>query len=366
MLPELAEIYVRTGNATVLKMARTFSDWFGYNMLREPGDTGYQTYYAVSARTASAAYDDVIPDPDRTNLASMFVPAIPSMGAFFTSAEDRAASRSQWAAVAGPAPALAKQDTSPRILAHAPYGEALPTAFMKRLAIRQLPYIKRNEFAELRRDSVVGQDYLYVRRPSFYAGAFFGTRPTDTVRGGTGFFWHPDAGTIVHAQQTDTGCWGTVLANGRTDARATTVAEYLIGDRPWTGGSAVPGSAPVIVRYSPKDLPIKTELTIARDGLTRSVQATSAATEQIPLVLLPGDTVTFANGTPAPYGQTTSATSGGLTIRRGTATINLTWEGDRVATLNASNRTYFRAAQHRVHVLRIPHGGQLSVRISVG
>lgn len=365
MLPEIAEIYLRTGSRPILSMARRFTDWFGYNLLREPDGSGWLTYYAVSARTSVAYYDDVVPDPDRTNLASMFVPAIPNLGAFFTSREDRAASRAAWAAEPGPAPVLAKQNTSPRIIAHTPYGEHLPTDDEKRRAIRALPYLRLPEFAELRRDSVVNQDYLYVRRPGLYFGGFFGTRPTSTVRSGTGFLWHPRAGTIVHAQQTDTGCWSTVLPNGNPDGRSNLVAEYFIGDRAWTGEPRFPGSAPVRVRYRIPDGRITTELTVARGALTRSVQVTSAATEQIPLVLQPDDEVAFTDGTPAPYGQTTSATADGLVLRRNGAVITFRWGTPRHATLNTSSRTYLRDGRRRVHVLRIPHDGRFEVHIGL-
>ncbi|HEY0699756.1 MAG TPA: hypothetical protein VGD43_18315, partial [Micromonospora sp.] len=127
MLPELAEIYLLTGNRTVLGMARRFTEWFGHNLLREPDGSGWLTYYAMSARTSVAYYDNMVPDPDRTNLNSAFVPDLPQLGAFLTSREDRAAARAAWAAEPGPAPGLAKQDTSPRIIAHAPYRETLPS-----------------------------------------------------------------------------------------------------------------------------------------------------------------------------------------------------------------------------------------------
>ncbi|MEU4645757.1 hypothetical protein [Micromonospora sp. NPDC023814] len=365
MLPELAEIYALTSNRTVRGMARKFADWFGYNLLREPDGSGWLTYYAMSARTSVAYYDNVVPEPDRTNLASRFIPDVPALGAFFTSREDRAAARAAWAAGPGPAPAPAKQDTSPRIIAHTPYGEALPTAAEKEKAIQALPYLRLPEFAELRRDSAFNQDYLYIRRPALYFGAFFGTRPTSTVRSGPGFLWHPKAGTIVHAQKTDTGCWATVLPNGNPDGRSNLVAEYLIGDQRWQGQHLSPGSAPLVVRYRIPDSRITTKLTITRSTVVRSVQVTSAATEQIPLVLQPEDIVTFANGKPAAYGQNSSAQTDGLIIRRDDTTITVAWDRTRPATLSTSSRTYLRNARRRIHVLRIPHDGRIVVEIAL-
>ncbi|RZT20814.1 hypothetical protein EV649_3967 [Kribbella sp. VKM Ac-2569] len=343
MLPEMAELYLQTKNPLLVSMTRKFSDWFGYNLLREPDGSGWLTYYAVSDRTSVAFYDDVIADPDRSILGSHFVPAVPDFGAFFTSREDKAATRQAWAADAAPVPALAKQDTSPRIIAHAPYGETLPTRTAKRAAIANIPYLRRDDFTERRHDDYGNQDYLYVRRPGLYLGTFFGERQGSAVKAGTGFLWHPAAGTVIHAQQTASGCWGTVR-DGKADAESNLVAEYPSKD---------------LVRYRTPDGSVSTELVIGSHSVSRRVTATSAATEQVPLVLQPGDEVVFSDGTVVPYGETRTATADGIVIRRGRATITITWSGRRTATLSTSSRTYLRDQRRRVHVLRIPHDGSL-------
>lgn len=345
MLPEMAELHLLTKHPALVSMTRKFTDWFGYNLLREPDGSGWLTYYAVSDRTATAYYDDVVPDPDRTNLASLFIPAVPELAAFFTSREDRAATRAAWAADPAPVPPLAKQDTSPRIIAHAPYGERLPSRGAKTAAIERIPYLRRDNFTELHRDEVENQDYLYVRRPGLYLGAFFGTRAGSAVKAGTGFLWHPQAGTIIHSQQTATGCWGTVRA-GKADSDSNLIAEYPSKD---------------VVRYRSAD--VATELIIGRSHVTRRVTATSAATEQLPLVLQPGDEVFFSDGTAVPYNETRTATADGLTIRRGRTTITITWTGARAASLSTSTRTYLRDQRRRIHVLRIPHDGTLETTV---
>jgi hypothetical protein len=343
MLPELAELYLLTRNPQLATMARKFADWFGYNLLREPDGSGWLTYYAVSDRTAEAFYDDVIPDPDRTILGSHFIPVAPDLGAFFTSREDQTVSRKAWAADPAPVPALAKQDTSPRIIAHAPYGETMPSHTAKQAAIARIPYLRSDHFTERRHDDYGNQDYLYVRRPGLYLGAFFGDRQGSGVKAGTGFLWHPLAGTVIHAQQTATGSWGTVR-NGKSDAETNLVAEYPSKD---------------LTRYHTPDGSISTELLVGSHSVSRRVTATGAATEQIPLVLQPDDEVVFSDGTVVPYNQTRTATADSIVIRRGKATITITWQGPRPATISTSSRTYLRDQRRRVHVLRIPHNGTL-------
>ncbi|MFC0629312.1 hypothetical protein [Kribbella deserti] len=350
MLPELAEIYALTGNRAMVTMTRKFTDWFGYNLLREPDGSGWLTYYAVSDRTASAAYDDVIPDPDRSNLGSLFVPEVPDLAAFFTTREDRAATRAAWAADPAPVKPLAKQDTSPRIIAHVAYGERLPSRAAKDRAIERLPYLRRKDFAELRRDEVENQDYLYVRKTGYYLGAYFGRRAGGVVKSGTGFLWHPKAGTIIHSQQTTTGCWSTVL-NGRPDADGDLVASYDLD------GSVA------TVDYRTADSSVRTELVLAPSVLIRKVTAAPAATEQIPLVLQPEDEVVFTDGTRVPYNESRTVTAAGLVLRRGGAVIRIDWGTARTATLTATTRTYLRDQRRRVHMLRIPHTGVLVTRI---
>jgi len=349
MLPELAEYYRLTGSPVAASMAAKFADWFGHVMLREPDGSGWLTYYAVSARTAASDYDDVIGDTDRQTLGSSFIPAVPALAAFYTSREGKAAARAQWAALPGPVPVLAKQDTSPRIIAHAMYPERLPHAAVKRAAIERLPYLRSRRFWELRRDDVTNQDYLFVRKPGYYFGAFFGDRASTTVKGGAGFFWHPAAGTVIHAQQTTTGCWATVPSGANPDAAGNLVAAYG-KDR---------------VDYRTPDARVTTALTFTDRTVRRTVHATTAATEQIPLVLRPADTVAFTDGTPVAYNTTVTATADGLVLRRAGATIAIRWGVPRRATIATSTRTYLADATRRVHVLRIPHDGDIDVTVEV-
>ncbi|WP_030901238.1 hypothetical protein [Streptomyces sp. NRRL F-5126] len=367
LMPEIAEIHHLTGNRAVLGMARRFADWFGYNVVREPDGSGSLTYVAMSARTGVAYYDDVVPDPDRTNLGSLFVPHIPDLGAFFTSAEDRARTRAEWAAVPGPAIGPAKQDTSPRIITHATYPEAFPSKRAKAAAVKHLPYLRRDDFAVRREDTALDQTYLYVRRPALYLASFFGTRPTKDVRTGPGLLWHPAAGTLVQSQRaSDTQVWGSVLANGNVEAHSDMHATYRIGDRAWDGGDTVPGASPVVVAYGLPDGRTHTVLTLGRTSVTRAVRGTAGLTEQVPLVLLDTDDVRFTDGTPVTHGADSHASADGLVIRRAGVSIAIDWGTRLAASIEATSVTLLRGGARRIHVLRVPHGGTLTTVIRMG
>ncbi|MDT4988448.1 MAG: hypothetical protein QOI74_2542 [Micromonosporaceae bacterium] len=365
MLPELGEIFVRNGSAVAASMATRFADWFGYVMLREPNRAGYIAYTGASARTEIPSYDEVPDEPHKEAFGSHLIPAAPALAAFYPSQEDKAAARAAWAAQPGPAPALPKGGlTEPREMALLFYGDALPTAAARNAAIAQLPYLRSTEWGEIRRDTAVKQDYLFVRRPTYYFGGFFGTRPSTTMRSGVGFLWHPTAGTIVHSQQTDTECWGTVAGNG-PDASTSLTATYQLAGAAWNGAHVAPGASAFTVNYQRVDGTVSTVLTLAGDGVTRAVRSSTAASEQIPLMLLPSDTITFSNGAAAHYGQNASASATGVTIRRGSATVAISWGSQLTASFTTTSRTFLRDAQRRIHVLRIPHSGQLTTKITV-
>jgi hypothetical protein len=346
-------------------MASRFATWFGFNMLREPDNSGWLTYYAVSARTASSDYDNVLDDSDRTTLGAALIAQVPALAAFYSSQEDKATMRAAWAAQPGPAPVLAKLNTSPRIITHATYPDAFPTNAQKAAAIAQLPYLTSTDWAEVRRDTLTNQQYLYSRRPNYYVGAFFGTRQGDSVRAGTGFLWTPAAGTVIHSQQTNTGAWGTVLSGGVPDSANNLSATYQVGTSTWSGSRVVPGANAVKVVYRTSNNSVVTTLTLNRTSLVRSVRATGAATEQVPLVLMPTDTVTWSSGANVTYNTNSSANATRLTVKRGTSTIVISWGTARAATVSTSSRTYLKDAKRRIHVLRIPHGGTLDVTYTI-
>ncbi len=365
-MPELAEIYVRSQSPHAVQMAQRWADWFGYVMIREPGSYGFVAYTAASCRTELRYYDEVSPEPDESAFGGRLIPAVPKLAAFYTAREDRAAARSAWAAEPGPAPALPKGGiTQPREMQLISYGEYLPTRAEKNAAIATLPYLSSTDWAEIRRDSGVTQDYVFVRRPRYYFGAFFGTRPTGEVSSGAGFLWHPLAGILVHSGHGSGFAWGTTAPNG-PDTQTSLAATYTIGGTAWNGTRRDGlGATPVLIQHRRYDGTTPTHLTLGVDRVTRSVNAGGPATEQIPLVLRPSDTVTFGNGVTAPHNTTASANTTSLTVRRGAVTMTITWSQQATVTLSGTGRTFFANQLRRTHILRIPHGGQLVTNIVI-
>ena len=126
MLPEMADAYQQTSDPNLVNMARAFTGFLSYNLLREPDGAGYMVNVAPSTRTSARWYDEVRPDPDRTALNWTFIRQVPLLSAFLTAREDLAEARAAWARSTEPVTPLAKQDTSPRILTHGLYDEGSP------------------------------------------------------------------------------------------------------------------------------------------------------------------------------------------------------------------------------------------------
>ncbi|MGR6923538.1 hypothetical protein ACU635_55560 [[Actinomadura] parvosata] len=363
MLPELADAHHQNPDPHLVDMARAFTGFLSYNLLREPDGAGYVVNVAPSTRTSTRWYDEVRPDPDRTALNWTFTRQVPLLSAFMTAREDLAEARAAWAASPDPVTALAKQDTSPRILTHALYDERFPTRRQRAAAIADLPYLRSADFAELRRDN--GQDFLYVRKPGLYLGGYFGTRAS-RARTGLTFLWHPEAGTVVCGlNDNNHACWATVFPGQAPDANGSLPAAYFhgapAGGRQWTGGRA---PAALGIRYG--NASVTTDVLVTRRTVRRTVTANAAATEQIPLVLHPSDVLTFTDGTRAAFGGATTATADGFDVRRGRTTIRFRWGTPLEATLAAGTVRYFRDGSRRFHALRVPHQGTFDLTVTMG
>lgn len=334
MLPEMADAWRQSGDANLVAMTRKYTDWLGYNLLREPDGSGWFANIAPNSRTSSKFYADVRPDPERTALNNQFVPVVPDLAAFVSSREDLAAARAAWAADPAPVPALVKPDTSPRILAHAIYGERYPSRAERTAAIGRLPY-HRAHFTEIRSDQ--GQDFLFVRRPRFYLGGYFGARrATSLARTGLTFLWHPVAGTIVQSMNNNNhACWATVFPGQVPDSNGPQQAEFL-------------GGEPYRFRYRTPSGSVVTEVTVG-DRIVRSVRANAAATEQIPLVVRDSDTVALD--------------SRGLTLTRGRVVIRFDWARELDPALRPASSISYPG--RRMHVLTVPHTGTFTLTVSV-
>lgn len=77
-------------------------------------------------------------------------------------------------------------------------------------ARKQLPYLARDRFNHLRRDSQYDAQYYYIRRPAWYGAFASGARASKKQRLGLGLLWRPDTGILLQGQaQNGQPSWGT-------------------------------------------------------------------------------------------------------------------------------------------------------------
>lgn len=359
-LSEMIEILDVVDKPELIAMVERLADWLGYNMVWEPDGAGFITNVAGSARTPVYFVDDVATEPQQKDLGSRFCPLVPAMSAFYTSARDRVAGRLAWAASDEPVPVQERGATNPRIVVNIPYGEAFPSKREHREEISRLPYLASDRFTELRRDPQQ-QDYLFVRRPGLYTMAHYGVAATTLVRSGLSLIWHPDAGAFVHGyHNSNTQCWGTVLPNGGTDAGATTLmARYFEGD-PQDGAeladaAAVAAAHDLGISWLTTQGNIRGEATVTDRAITKRVEVTSDAVEQIPLVLRPTDRLTWSRGGSTSPGVPQERSARALIVQRGRVKLFIEWGEDLPVTLEPLDRRYFVDASRQAHMLRISH-----------
>lgn len=349
MLPEMADAWRQSHNRHLVTMTRKYTNWLGYNLLREPDGSGWFCNIAPSTRTSTLAYDNTRPDPERTALNAQFVPSVPALGAFLSAREDLASARASWAADTSPVAGLTKQNTSPRILSHAIYEEKYPTRQGKTRAIKAVPYLASKNFTERRTDQ--GQDFLYVRRPDVYLGAYLGTRPTSKARTGLSFLWHPVAGTLIQSlNDNNHGVWATVLPGQVPDSNGPQAGQFF-------------GGSPYAFRFGTPSGSVVTDVKVSNGLVQRSIRANSEATETVPLILQASDRVVFTNGTALSWGSSATATATGIDLHRRSGVVQIRWGATRSASIAATSIRYLRDANRWMHILKVPHGGSLDVSI---
>ncbi|MGG7462843.1 hypothetical protein [Plantibacter sp. YIM 135347] len=373
-LPDMADLYRVTGDQRLVDMA---DRWLGILRLvtvREPDGAGFIGMGAASARTdGRPPIADAFTDAKgRTAFTGEFLQAVPGLAAYRPSLGTVETARADWAASTTPVVGRAKQNTSPRLWMHVTAAAPLASSTDRAAAIAALPTIASSRFTD-GRTGVLGMQFVFVRRPRYYLASVFGQRASTKVRNGSQLLWHPAMGTVAvgfNDAAVGDDFWGTVLGSGADDARATMNATYRSGGSPVAIGAL--GAVTGDFTMTSAAAGITTVTSVADTGFTRSVTAPSAAVEQVPLLLRQGDVLQWsgagAGGGTAPagpvWGQTSGTTATGLSVTRNGVAIQLSWGAPAAVTLTDTGRTVFDDGDRRQHVLRVPHGGALTLGVA--
>ena len=369
-LPDMAVLARHTANPVVATMVTRFADFHGYAMVREPGVSGWFQYAAINARSAATFRDDTVDaQNDYSALSRALLADSPRLAAFLPSREGVQEARAAWAADPAPVPPRVKGDTDPRRWMHNPAApDGVPRA--TRVArIRELRYLREDTFTELRQGRLDAQ-MLFVRRPGYYLGSYYGKRASGLTRTGPGLFWHPGGGMIVlslNGNAAGDDCWTTLGPDGLDTARTDVVTTYHSGPdatAPEVPREDVSGLDGVfITRSTPPAGGFVIEVTHGPSGVTRRAMTGGPGADVVPLVLRASDRLTFTDGTvpdgPAPV--TTEAA--GVTIARGSVRIGIAWQVVAPVSLTTTSHTFFGGSR-TLALLRVEHGGAFACELS--
>jgi hypothetical protein len=85
-----------------------------------------------------------------------------------------------------------------------------PDSLQKTSAIKNLPYLKNSNFIHNRHDNRSQTNYLFIRKPAYYAIFNSGKIITEQQRYGIGLIWSPVLGSFFQSQsRTDKAAFGT-------------------------------------------------------------------------------------------------------------------------------------------------------------
>ena len=352
-LGDLAQIHILTGHVGVREAARRFLDFCSYNYLWEPDGAGHVINGAVAARIPAQFLDSVRADESsNTDTIALWSPFLPQADAFVTTDSAKARLRQDWWEESEPLPALSEVNPArPRtVLA----GLRYPTELAQRAAQAAFRYRAETSFVEERHDKIFDQHFYYVRQPTYYTAAFWGTRQGAQQRSGCGFLYHPDAGTFVCSQAGSNLAWGTV-GDGFDEAQAD-----LVGRSTATQG----GTRLHLTTYG-----FRRTISYLVDRIDMAVDREGSLEETVPFVLQTADQIVWAGGVkdgqPVGAGDQISRCRG-VTVRRDSSLLELTVPESLVRVQAESGMTLFDPASRRLRaVILKSDSGSLRYRLRI-
>jgi len=376
MLPDLADLYLLTGNPKLVEMAKRWTEFASFATTREPDGSGYVVYSAASSRgdatTMQLAADD---DTDRGALSSVFLDQVPQLAAFRSTREERAMTRARWAT---PEPGSEgeelkpreKLDTSPRQWMYVLKAPDDAAAQQAAAAERSLPYLASERFTESRLGTL-DQQYLFVRRPGYYLAGMYGTRSTAINRTGIGMLWNPGTGILGMALNLFNGPgWSIVDDAGVDSAVGDATVSYLEGELTKKGPTIEQSAlARQLGTFTVHSVSASngsvSDLVLWDDGFRLQATLEAGGNVAIPLVLKATDSLVFSNGTAGKFGGSTSASATGLTLMRDGVRTEFNWVEPVNVQLKARGMYLFPDQARRMHVLTVPFTGTRQIDVTI-
>lgn len=369
-MPDLAEGAL-AGFSEPIEMARSMAEFITYASVLEPDRAGFLHWSAASARIATFT-QELEPNEvlDRTSLGRALIDDVPALAAFHPTDSEIIAAREAWKVNPGPIVPLEPKGTSPRTWMHSSKAPLGVSESEREDAIAALPYLASDRFTEFRQAGTIDLDYLFVRRPSYYLTTLLGRRaghsgPYQRLRMGPGLLWHPTMGAVIYVlNSNDEDAWGPfpeVSAVTQVEVARTYYAE------PYREGGIVPADqigdveGDFSAAYLDRTNGSHVVLSFFDDSFVQNIETEDPGRAVVPLLLQPGDRLTFSDGTEVTYGDSVDLTAiTGFRLERGSGVLSVDFERPSTVTFDSTDRVRMSDSR-RQHLVRIEHEGSLQV-----
>ena len=330
-------------------------DWFSYNALVEPtGSRALTLNRAIETRQRTATVTDAGTSEAETGfpiaevVAGARVLGPTNEELVRRHAAMRAELMKRWPNVDS-MPVGTFRAFSPYAFLHRSHTKWYPTEVQWRAARAAMRPEREQHFTHQRVDSRKPMAFTFVRRPAYYATFASGEIVTAQQRFGVGMLWTPGGGTFLQSQSAGTTTsWGTRAADTSIVYEARTMAAtYHVGAQNsalHAGARDLP-AGDVKITYALGAAGSKT-IEFDDNGARVSIEHRSAFVEQLPLVVLPTDSIV--------------STPGQITLYRGARQFLVRWNSNARATVA---RTDDRIGAMHVVAVSIPGTGSLSYDI---
>jgi hypothetical protein len=269
-------------------------DWFSYNAVKEPGSSRYYLNKAVETRQQRWFIDtDTLENPSSARWTPQ-AEFVPMARAFSLSKEEyEAAVDRQYKQMRDHYPEVKELKVgefwtfSPYAFLHNDLIRWLPSQQQKTTAIRELPYLKSEQFTSVRSDRRNNTEHAFVRHPSYYAIFNSGKIITDLQRYGLGLIWNPSMGTVFQSQSnSDIAAWGTkISANPKVYEASDILPAFQVNAQPWKPAPGInPVEGPLSISYQLGTAGSKT-IRFDQDAIAVHVDHKDAFTEVLPLLV---------------------------------------------------------------------------------
>ncbi|AHF91455.1 hypothetical protein OPIT5_15745 [Opitutaceae bacterium TAV5] len=278
-------------------------EWLSWNALLQPGESWIALNRAIESRKQHPFFRHV-----ETPMAEF----IPTARAFSLSREEHAAAIAatrarlarNWPGT-GPLKTRSFESFSPYLFLDRRDPAFYPTHAEREAARGQLPYLVRDRFNHARHDPRKDADFLYLRRPAWYASFAFGNPATPQQRYGFGFVWRPDTGILLQSQSLRKSlAWGTCAEKSELPFEATSFEARIT-----IAGHPAPSPLPAAADLDQGDLVLTYPLAPAKGkpagektvtftdaGIAVNVRLPGTFSEHFPLILAGNDTATVETG----------------------------------------------------------------------